>query len=51
MAYRLNVIEHADLLLDHLVYHLIYRLKSEQEALYKNYGFAYACLLNNRNCC
>ena len=29
MAYKLNVTEHADELLDNLVYHLIYRLKSE----------------------
>lgn len=32
MAYKLNVTEHADELLDNLVYHLIYRLKSEQAA-------------------
>lgn len=32
IAYRLNVTEHAEELLDNLVYHLIYRLKSEQAA-------------------
>ena len=32
MVYRLNVTEHADDLLDHLMYHLIYRLKNEQAA-------------------
>ena len=32
MAYKLNVTEHADDLLDNLVYHLIYRLKNEQAA-------------------
>ena len=32
MAYKLNVTEHADELLDNLVYHLIYRLKNEQAA-------------------
>ena len=32
MVYRLNVTEHADELLDHLMYHLIYRLKNEQAA-------------------
>ena len=32
MAYKLNVIEHADELLDNLVYHLIYRLKNKQAA-------------------
>ena len=30
MVYKLNVTEHADELLDNLVYHLIYRLKNEQ---------------------
>ena len=29
MAYKLNVTEYADELLDNLVYHLIYRLKNE----------------------
>lgn len=32
MAYKLNVTEHAGELLDHLVYHLVYRLKNEQAA-------------------
>ena len=32
MAYKLNVTEHANELLDNLVYHLIYRLKNEQAA-------------------
>jgi len=32
MVYNLNVTEHADELLDNLVYHLIYRLKNEQAA-------------------
>ena len=32
MAYKLNVTEYADELLDNLVYHLIYRLKNEQAA-------------------
>lgn len=32
MAYKLNVTEHADELLENLVYYLIYRLKSEQAA-------------------
>ena len=32
MAYKLNVTEHAEELLDNLVYHLIYRLKNEQAA-------------------
>ncbi len=32
MAYKLVVTEHADELLDKLVYHLIYRLKNEQAA-------------------
>ena len=32
MAYKLNVTEHADELLDRLIYHLIYRLKNEQAA-------------------
>lgn len=32
MAYKLNVTEHADELLDNLVYHLIYCLKNEQAA-------------------
>ena len=30
MVYKLNVTEHADELLDKLVYHLIYRLKNDQ---------------------
>lgn len=30
MAYKLNVTEHADELLDNLMYHLIYRLKNRQ---------------------
>lgn len=32
MAYKLNITEHADELLDNLVYHLIYRLKNIQAA-------------------
>lgn len=32
MAYKINVTEHADELLEHLVYHLIYRLKNKQAA-------------------
>ena len=32
MAYKLNVTEHADELLDNLMYHLIYRLKNKQAA-------------------
>ena len=32
MAYKLNITEHADELLDNLVYHLIYRLKNKQAA-------------------
>ena len=32
MVYKLNVTEHADELLDKLVYHLIYRLKNDQAA-------------------
>ena len=32
MAYRLNVTEHADELLDNLVYHLVNRLKNKQAA-------------------
>ena len=30
MAYKLNVTEHADELFDHLVYHLVNRLKNKQ---------------------
>lgn len=32
MIYKLNVTEHANELLDNLVYHLIYRLKNKQAA-------------------
>ena len=32
MAYKLNVTEHADELLDNAVHHLIYRLKNKQAA-------------------
>ena len=32
MAYKLNITEHAEELLDNLVYHLIYRLKNKQAA-------------------
>ena len=32
MAYKLNVTEHADELLDNLVYHLIYRLRNKEAA-------------------
>ena len=43
MVYKLNVTEHADELLDKLVYHLIYRLKNEQAArhLLDNIGTIY----------
>ena len=32
MVYKFNVTDHADELLDNLVYHLIYRLKNKQAA-------------------
>ena len=32
MAYRLNITEHAEELLDDIVYHLLFRLKNEQAA-------------------
>ena len=32
IAYKLNITERADELLDNLVYHLIYRLKNNQSA-------------------
>lgn len=32
MVYKLNVTDHADELLDNLVYHLIYRLKNKEVA-------------------
>lgn len=32
MAYKLNITEHADNLLDNMVHHLLYNLKSEQAA-------------------
>lgn len=32
MAYKLIITEHADELLDNLIYHLLYRLKNEQAA-------------------
>ena len=32
MAYKLVISEHADQLLDQLIFHLIYRLKNEQAA-------------------
>ena len=32
MVYKLNVTDHADELLDNLVYHLIYRLKNKEAA-------------------
>ncbi len=32
MAYKVMVTEHSDELLDNLIYHLLYRLKSEQAA-------------------
>ena len=32
MGYKLNVTEHADKLLDALVYHLVYRLNNDQAA-------------------
>ncbi|MCH5262441.1 MAG: type II toxin-antitoxin system RelE/ParE family toxin [Lachnospiraceae bacterium] len=32
MAYKLIITEHADELLDNLVYHLLYRLKNQQAA-------------------
>ncbi|MFR1545879.1 MAG: hypothetical protein ACLST2_02620 [Waltera sp.] len=34
MVYKLNVTEHADELLDKLVYHLIYRLKNDQAEMH-----------------
>ena len=34
MAYKINVTERADELLDNLVYHLIYRLKNKQAAMH-----------------
>ena len=34
MVYKLNVTEHADELLDKLVYHLIYRLKNDQSSMH-----------------
>ena len=34
MVYKLVVTEHADKLLDNLVYHLLYRLKNEQAAMH-----------------
>lgn len=34
MAYKLIITEHADELLDNLVHHLLYRLKSEQAVLH-----------------
>ena len=34
MAYKLNVTEHADELLDNLVFHLVNRLKNKQAAKY-----------------
>ena len=34
MAYKLNVTEHANELLDNLVYHLIYRLQNKQAAMH-----------------
>ena len=32
MAYKLSITEHADELLDNIIYHLLYRLKNEQAA-------------------
>ena len=32
MAYKLNITDHADELLDNLVFHLVYRLKNEDAA-------------------
>ena len=32
MAYKLTITEHADELLDNLLYHLLFRLKNEQAA-------------------
>ena len=32
MAYKLIISEHADQLLDQLIFHLLYRLKNEQAA-------------------
>lgn len=37
MAYKLVISEHADELLDHLVYYLLYRLKSEQKIIKVSY--------------
>lgn len=38
MAYKLIVTEHADKLLDNIVYHLLYRLKNEQAARHLLHG-------------
>ena len=37
MAYKLNITEHADELLDNLVYHLIYRLKNKQAMIFNRF--------------
>lgn len=49
MAYKLIVTEHADELLDNLVYHLLYRLKSEQAARHLLDGIenVYECFEEN----
>ena len=49
MVYKLNVTDHADELLDNLVYHLIYRLKNEQAAkhLLDSIDMVYDRLENN----
>lgn len=49
MAYKLNVTEHADELLDNLVYHLVNRLKNKQAArhLLDSIDIVYDRLENN----
>ena len=41
MVYKLNVTDHADELLDNLVYHLIYRLKNKQAAISEKSGYVF----------
>ena len=52
MAYKLNVTEHADELLDNLMYYLIYRLKNKQAAkhLLDGIDVIYDRLEVNLNC-
>lgn len=49
MAYKLIVTEHADELLDNLVYHLLFRLKNQQAAKHLLDGIEdiYDCLEEN----